>query len=102
MQAFAPQLSVAARYSKLSVYTLLIKEVANTHLKRICDLMKTTDRYITSSVYDVINRLSGHAQSTAQLGITHLFFIITLRRFSCDSYFTFFIACLLLKDYIKV
>ena len=91
-QAFAPRISVAARNVSLSVYTLLIKEVANTHTECIRDLMKTTDRYITSSVYYIIDRLSGHPQSASQFGITHVFFIITLRRFNCDSYFTFFIA----------
>lgn len=94
MQVSAPQFCSARRNDSLSVYTLLIKEVANTHSKCIRDLMKATDRYITSSVYDVIHCLSGYAQPAPQFCITHVFFIITLRRFSCDSYFCFSIFIL--------
>ena len=90
-QAFAPRIRSARRNDSLSVYTLLIKEVANPHTECIRDHMKTTDCYITSSVYYVIDRLSGHAQPAAQFCITHVFFIITLRRFNCESYFCFFI-----------
>ena len=46
---------------------------------------------IIASVYYAIDRLSGHPQSAPQFSITHVFFIITRRRFSCDSYFSFFI-----------
>ena len=49
--------------------------------------MQTTNSYITSSVYHIVYRLPGYTQTASQLGITYVFFIITLRRFNCDSYF---------------
>jgi hypothetical protein len=42
--------------------------------------------------YPVVHRLPSDAYQPGQFSVTHVFFIITLRRFNCDSYFTFFIA----------
>ena len=50
---------------------------------------------VIAPVHYAIYRLSFHSKTTAQFCVTYVFFIITLRRFSCDSYFTFFIVVLL-------
>ena len=52
---------------------------------------------VIASVHYAIDRLSAYAKPAAQFGITYVFFIITLRRFSCDSYFAFFIVFFLFK-----
>ena len=84
-QVLAPQLSVAARNSKLRVYTLLIKEVADTHFKCIRDLIQPAQLHVTLTVNPVIHRLSADTNPVSQPYVTHVFFIITRRRFSCDS-----------------
>ena len=53
--------------------------------------MKTTQSRIRVAVHYGINRLPTDTNQPGQFSITHVFFIITLRRFSCDSYFCFFI-----------
>ena len=53
--------------------------------------MQTSDRDISSTVYPIVYCLPTDVNQFGQLCITYVFFIITLRRFSCDSYFCFFI-----------
>ena len=64
---------------------LLVKEVANTHPKRICDLMQAADGDVPPTVYPVVHRLPTDVNQIGQISVTHVFFIITLRRFNCDS-----------------
>ena len=73
---------------------LLVKEVANTHPKRICDLMQAADGDVPPTVYPVVHRLPTDVNQIGQISVTHVFFIITLRRFNCDSYCCFFIVVL--------
>ena len=44
------------------------------------------------SVNNIVDSLTGDTNQISQLSITHVFLFITLRRFSCDSYFIFFIV----------
>ena len=55
---------------------------------------------VSTAIYPIVHRLSGYAQTASQLCITHVFFIITRRRFSCDSYFSFFIFDWIINAYI--
>ena len=75
-----------------TVYTLLVEEVADAHFKRIGDLMQPADGDVTPTVNPVVDRLPTNAEQAGQPSVTHVFFIITRRRFSCDSYFSFFIV----------
>ena len=86
MQAMARQISFAAQNSKHRVDTLLVKEVADAHSKRISDLMQTADRNIAPAINPVVHRLPRGTDTAGQISITHVFFNITLRRFNCDSY----------------
>lgn len=85
MQAFAPLFSSAKRNCQLRVYTLLIKKVANTHFKCIRDLMHTFYGDIPSTVYPVVYGLPTNANPLGKYSITYIFFIITRRKFNCDS-----------------
>ena len=96
MQVFTLLFSSAKRNGKHSVYTLLIKKVTNTHFKRIRDKMQVTDGNVTPAVNPVVHRLSRNVDASGQFGVAHVFFIITRRRFSCDSYFSRFIVVLIL------
>ena len=91
-QAFTPQLSVAAQNDNPTGCTLFIKEVANAHSKHIRDLMQASDSDILSAIHHCFYGLPTHSKTSPQFGITHVFLFITLRRFSCDSYFIFFIV----------
>ena len=89
-----PQICIAARNCQQSVYTLLIKEIANTHSKCIRDLMQASNRDIPPTIYPIVHCLPTDINQFRQLSITHVFFIITLRRFNCDSYiFCFIVVC---------
>ena len=74
-----------------TVYTLLVEEVADAHFKRIGDPMQPADGDVTPTV-DPVDRLPTNAEQAGQTSVTHVFFIITRRRFSCDSYFSFLIV----------
>ena len=74
---------------------LLVKQFTDANLQCFGYQMQPSYCQVIASVHYAIYRLSFHSKTTAQFGITYVFFIITLRRFSCDSYFTFFIVVLL-------
>ena len=86
MQVFALHIFSAGRNDSLSVYTLFIKEVADAHSKCIRNLMQPSDGDVSPSVYPIIYCLSGRINTTAQLRIAYIFFIITRRRFNCEGY----------------
>ena len=55
--------------------------------------MKSSNRQVFSTFYDSFYRLAADsAQTAAQFCVAYVFFIITLRRFSCDLKFSFFIV----------
>ena len=54
--------------------------------------MQASDSDILSAIHHCFYGLPTHSKTSPQFGITHVFLFITLRRFSCDSYFIFFIV----------
>ena len=64
--------------------------------------MQTAQRRVGTPIYNVVNGLAADTCLPGQLSITHVFFIITLRRFNCDSYFfSCFILFVIVKMVIK-
>ena len=55
-----------------TVYTLLVEEVADTHFKRIGDLMQPADGDVTPTV-DPVDRLPTNAEQAGQTSVTHVF-----------------------------
>ena len=53
--------------------------------------MQPTHQDIALTIYPIIDCLTADSDLFGQPFVVHPFFIITLRRFNCDSYFTFFI-----------
>lgn len=79
---------------------LLVKQFTDANLQCFGYQMQPSYCQVIASVHYAIDRLSAYAKPAAQFGITYVFFIITLRRFSCDSYFAFFIVFCCLKKFI--
>ena len=101
MQVFALRICVVTCNSQQSVYTLFVKKIADTHSKRICDLMQSLDCDIPPPVNPVVYCLTTKANLPRQPFITPVFFFITRRRFSCDSKFLFcfiIVVLLLIKN----
>ena len=51
--------------------------------------MQTAQRRVGAPIYNVVDGLAANTYSSSQFSITYVFFIVTRRRFSCDSYFFF-------------
>ena len=65
--------------------------------------METAQRWVRTAGHNVVDGLAADADASGQFGITHVFFIITRRRFSCDSNcFLFIIVFKCLVDIKKV
>ena len=71
-----------------------VKEVFYPQSEGFCYLMKTFERWIHAVVYILANLLFRYLQNTGKFSVRYVFFINTSYSLSCDSYFTFFIACL--------
>ena len=68
-------------------------------MKRIRDIMETAQRWICAAIYNVVDGLAIDTDASGQFDITYVFFIITLRRFNCDSNFTFIFLDIFIYKY---